>query len=223
MRIHRAGYGILFNSALILLIGGGLLRRLSDSRWWQNMVLAASLAIYGVIVAFFRVPSRKPEALYSAPQPNVITAPAHGKIVAIERVHEPHFLRRECVRVSIYLSLFDMHMSTAPVTGRVIRSRYEPGQYLLAFHPKASELNERHSILIETPEGAQVLVRLIAGTIARRICTDLIEGQFIAQGDELGFIKFGSRVDVFLPPEWPILVQVGERVLPDVSPIARRV
>ncbi|MBC7813619.1 MAG: phosphatidylserine decarboxylase, partial [Burkholderiales bacterium] len=183
----------MFNSTLILLIGGGLLRRLSDSRWWQNMVLAASLAIYGVVLAFFRVPSRKP-----LPHPDFITAPAHGKVVAIERVHEPHFLRCDCVRVSIYLSLFDMHMSTAPVTGRVIRSRYEPGQYLLAFHPKASELNERHSFHIETPEGAHVLVRLIAGTIARRIYTDLMEGQYIAQGDEIGFIKFGSRVDVFL-------------------------
>lgn len=218
MRLHRAGYRILLVSAGMVIAVCGLLQYACLSRRLRFGVIASLLALYAMIAAFFRVPARK-----FAPRSDLFLAPAQGKVVAIERVYESQFLQRECVRVSIYLSLLDMHMSVAPLSGQVVRSHYDAGRYVLAFHPKASELNERHSIVIETSEGVTVMVRLIAGTIARRICPAVIEGQIIGQGDELGFIKFGSRVDVFLPPEMPILVRVGDRLRLGVSPIARRI
>lgn len=219
MRLHRAGHRILLVAAAVGVALYGLIQPTNPSRRVRFGLATALLVVYGMIAAFFRIPAR-----YQFPtRPSAILSPAQGKVVAIERVHEGEFLGRECNRVSIYLSLLDMHMSTAPLTGRIVRSQYDAGQYLLAFHPKASELNERHSFVIETPDGVRIMVRLIAGTIARRICPAVVEGQTVEQGDELGFIKFGSRVDVFLPPELPILVRVGERVRLGVSPIARRI
>jgi phosphatidylserine decarboxylase len=133
-------------------------------------------------------------------------------VVAIERVLEQEFYHEERLKISIYMSALNVHVNRIPVTGKVIYTRYHPGKYLVAFHPKASELNERQTVVIEAANGQKVLIRQIAGILARRIVCYLKVGQAVRAGDELGFIKFGSRCDVFVPLDANIQVALQQRV-----------
>lgn len=215
MRIHRAGFQILFQGAIVLL-GLNLIIWSKCSHRLRLLTGLVSALIYGILIRFFRVPSRLTDH-----DPCLIYAPADGKIVAVEAVREGQFLNTECVRVSIYLSLLDAHITVSPVNGLVTKTVYQPGKYLLAFHPKASELNEQQIVVMQALKGKQIMLRLIAGWIARRICTYAVEGQTLRQGDEIGFIKFGSRVDVLLPADVELLVGLGARVKAGVTQLAR--
>ena len=146
------------------------------------------------------------------PDPGLIYAPADGKVVVIEETMENEYFKDLRLQVSIFMSPFNMHSNRYPVSGHIKYVSYHPGHNMVAWHPKSSELNERSTIVIETSEGREILVRQIAGALARRIVTYAKTNQDVSQGDELGFIKFGSRVDIFLPVgtevEIPILQQV---------------
>jgi phosphatidylserine decarboxylase len=208
MSIHKEGYKILIFGFVILLILNIFINiSLSDSGLVKWLVLFCSLMIYIFILFFFRLPSR-----YVEPDPGLVYAPADGKVVVIEETEEMEYFKDTRLQISIFMSPFNMHSNRYPVSGRIKYVEYHPGSYMVAWHPKSSELNERSTIVIETKGGTEVLVRQIAGAVARRIVTYAKVNQEVMQGDELGFIKFGSRVDIFLPlgteVEIPILQQV---------------
>jgi len=208
MKIHKEGYKILgfgFISLIVLNIITGIL--LPDKPLITWAIIISSVLLYIFLLFFFRWPKRHLE-----PDHGLVYAPADGKVVVIEETMENEYFRDMRLQVSIFMSPFNVHSNRYPVSGRIKFVRYHPGRNMVAWHPKSSELNERSSIVVETKEGTEILIRQIAGAVARRIITYSKEDQDVTQGSELGFIKFGSRVDVFLPlgteVEIPILQQV---------------
>ncbi len=217
MGIHKEGYKILMAGFAILLI----LNVITGIIWssyplvkWSFLVF--SLMLYVFILFFFRLPARSLE-----PDPGLIFAPADGKVVVIEETEEKEYFNDLRLQVSIFMSPFNMHSNRYPVSGRIKYVGYHPGHYMVAWHPKSSELNERSSVVIETEGGEEILIRQIAGAVARRIVTYAKEDQMVQQGDELGFIKFGSRVDVFLPLGTEIEIPILQQVRANKSVIAR--
>lgn len=179
------------------------------------ILIISSLFLYIFVITFFRVPKRN-----FISDENIINCPADGRVVAIETAFEDEFLKKQCKKVSIFMSIFNVHQNRIPVSGKVIYSKHHPGKYLVAWHPKSSLKNERHTVVIETIKGKQIVVRQIAGIVARRIICNVKEGDEVKQGDELGFIMFGSRVDVFLPQEAEIKVTLGDKVKANKNVIA---
>jgi phosphatidylserine decarboxylase len=217
MGIHKEGYKILMAGFAILLI----LNIITEIIWssyplvkWSFLIF--SLILYVFILFFFRLPARSLE-----PDPGLIFAPADGKVVVIEETEEKEYFKDLRLQVSIFMSPFNMHSNRYPVSGRIKYVGYHPGHYMVAWHPKSSELNERSSIVIETEGGEEILIRQIAGAVARRIVTYAKEDQVVQQGDELGFIKFGSRVDVFLPLGTEIEIPILQQVRANKSVIAK--
>lgn len=151
----------------------------------------------------------------------MVVSPAYGRVVHIGVEDEPEFLKDRRVRISIFLSVFNPHLVRAPIGGTTVYQRYHPGRYLVALHPKSSLLNERNSVAIEHPSGTVVLVREIAGLLARRICSYVEVGGTIDAGEEIGYIKLGSRVDVFLPEGASVVVKNGMRVRAGETVIAQ--
>jgi len=217
MAIHKEGYKILAIGFVILLI----LNIASMIIWSDNSLskwifLLCSVLVYVFILFFFRLPVRHLE-----PDPGLIYAPADGKVVVIEETVENEYFRDTRLQISIFMSPFNMHSNRYPVSGQVKYVNYHSGNYMVAWHPKSSELNERSTIVIETEKGTEILVRQIAGAIARRIVTYAKEGQKVTQGGELGFIKLGSRVDIFLPLGTEIEVPILQQVKANKSIIAK--
>ena len=171
--------------------------------------------LFIMVVRFFRVPDRRPFM-----EDGTITAPADGKVVAIERVHQEEYLQGPALQISVFMSFHDVHINYFPVNGQVEYVRHHPGKYLIARHPKSSTLNERTSVGIRNSSGP-LLVRQIAGYVARRIRCYAVEGTRAVQGSELGFIRFGSRVDLFIPPDAEVLVSMNQRVTGSITPLAR--
>lgn len=213
IRIHREGRWIVLITVIILL---ALVSLSSLYLPYQFNYLSASLSLLVLILVlrFFRIPQRRPYVDDFA-----ITAPSDGKVVVVEQVEENEFQMGPCMQVSIFMSIHDVHINYFPVSGRIAYLKHHPGKYLVARHPKSSELNERSSVGIENPHG-RLLVRQVAGYVARRIRCYAKEGAAAKQGDELGFIKFGSRLDLFLPLDTPILVAPGQRVIGGITPLA---
>ena len=173
-----------------------------------------SLVLLILVLRFFRVPSRR---VYV--DETVITAPADGQVVVVERVEQDEFDMGPCMQVSIFMSIHDVHINYYPVSGTIAYLKYHPGRYLLARHPKSSEMNERNSLGFITPHG-RLLVRQVAGYVARRIrCYAQLDSD-ARQGAEMGFIKFGSRLDLFIPLSTDIMVQPGQKVLGGITPVA---
>ena len=183
------------------------------SKYWWFGLLWLPIAIW--VVAFFRDPARPGER-----GEKVVIAPADGKVVSVLKVDEPAFHQSEAMRISIFMNVFDCHVNRYPSSGTVAFRQYNPGRFINAAAEKASLENEQSSIGLLTAHG-KILVRQIAGLIARRIVTDHHEGKEVAQGDRMGMIRFGSRVDVFLPLNAEILVREGERTVAGVTVIAR--
>ena len=208
MTIHREGYKIISVSILIF----AAINTLSfyffndDIRWLALLVLIASVGLLIFIVLFFRVPNRSLTF-----EENKIVAPADGKVVVIEEVTDTEFFNDTRVQLSIFMSPVNVHLNRAPVSGTVVYNNYYKGKYLVAWHPKSSTLNERHSIVLENANGL-ILVKQIAGALAKRICNYALPGRKLEQGEEFGFIKFGSRVDLLLPTKAKIEVQLGQMV-----------
>jgi phosphatidylserine decarboxylase len=216
VRIHREGYPTLIIAGISLAIFSALGQSLLNDKNILWFTIPLSIIIWGFIARFFRNPSR------TTPYSNDhIIAPADGKIVDIQRVQESEYFCDERVKVSIYMSVLNVHLNRTPLTGEVRYVKYHPGNYLVAFHPKASELNERSTIVIADSRANEVLVRQIAGFLARRIVTYLQPEQAVRAGEELGFIKFGSRCDVFLPVDANVLVALNQHVRGGETPIAQ--
>ncbi|MFN5218099.1 MAG: phosphatidylserine decarboxylase family protein [Sphingomonadales bacterium] len=205
MTLHKEGYKIILFSTLIL--GGlnfGLHEWLGDNLITQ-IILFLSLVVYILIIQFFRNPVR-----YTPIDENHIIAPADGKVVVIEDVEEPEFFKGKRKQVSIFMSPLNVHVNKYPTSGKVVYQKYYPGKYLVAWHPKSSTENERTTVVVENAKG-QILFRQIAGALARRIVCYAKEGDNAIQGAEYGFIKFGSRIDLFLPLDCKINVTLGQK------------
>lgn len=198
--IHRDGHKFLGISLLATIVGFLLWSTLG----WILLIVTAWIAY------FFRDPDR-----VTPLREGLVIAPADGRVVGIEKVHPPSELglSGERTRVSIFLSMMDCHVNRAPVAGRITRSIYVPGAFFSAASDKSSEENERRALVIETPSGTQVAVLQIAGLISRRIITFAGEGDTVGIGQRFGLIRFGSRVDVYLPPEQSALVSIGQRMV----------
>jgi len=205
MRIHPEGY-IIILVAFLLLAGLCLIIRYFWPHQWLTMLLGmASFIFFFLIVWFFRNPDRT-----LIPDGQKIFAPADGKIVVIEEVEENEYFHDKRIQVSIFMSPLNVHVNRYPVSGQVVYAKYHPGKYLVAWHPKSSLLNERSTIVIKTANGQEILVRQIAGAVARRIVTYSKAGDQAVQGTDMGFIKFGSRVDIFLPLDAKINVEMEQ-------------
>jgi phosphatidylserine decarboxylase len=206
MNIHPEGkrlINILFGLLLMLY---ATLFLLTDNRLIIGITIIFSQLVFLFFVQFFRNPTRNTPI-----NPKHVIAPADGKVVVIEEVEEPEYFEGKRKQVSIFMSPFNVHSNRNPVSGIVKYFKYHPGLYLVAWHPKSSTENERTTVVLETPEGHEVLFRQIAGALARRICWYVKEGDKVQQGNEFGFIKFGSRVDIFLPLDAKVLVNLGDK------------
>ncbi len=216
MYIHKEGYRIIAATIAIVIVLISLMHRFIDSWNWYWYFLSAGIIILALIVIrFFRIPAR--ELVHN---PNQIISSADGTIVVVERIIEPEFLKTECIQISTFMSPNNVHVNRYPISGKVIYTNYHNGKYLIAKHPKSSTLNERTTICIETDKGTRIIVRQIAGALARRIVCYAKEGQEVRQGDELGFIKFGSRVDVFIPLDANVHVEIEDKVKGGLSVLA---
>lgn len=207
MRIHKEGFWIILISFIALGIISPLTGLIPMPLYLHYIIWGLLVLMFLWIVKFFRYPNR-----FFAPNESIVLCPADGKIVAIEEVFEPEHFKDTRIQVSVFMSPNNVHVNWSPISGVVRFMKYHPGKYLVAWHPKSSTDNERTSVVIENHTGVQILVRQIAGAMARRIVCYAREGNNIRQGDEIGFIKFGSRVDVFLPVGSDIQVTIGQKV-----------
>jgi phosphatidylserine decarboxylase len=205
MTIHREGRTLLFVLLVILFGLNWGLSILLPQPIIQNVLIVISIAFYLLILQFFRVP-----VFTVQKNENQLLAPADGKIVVIEETDETEYLKSKRKQVSIFMSPINVHINRMPVAGKISYVKYHPGKYLVAWHPKSSTENERTTIVAKMKDGTEILFRQIAGALARRIKWYVKEGQLLDQGDEFGFIKFGSRVDIFLPLNAKVLVKIGD-------------
>lgn len=214
MTIHKEGRILL----LVLLVVFAILNALTFlylSTPWTWLVLTFSIAFYLLILQFFRSPYR---VLTQAARQ--VIAPADGKVVVIEEVIETEYFNQPRRQVSIFMSPVNVHINRTPIEGVIQYFKYHAGKYLVAWHPKSSTENERTTVVIKADNGTEILLRQIAGALAKRIRWYITEGQLVSQGQEFGFIKFGSRVDVFLPLDAKIKVNIGEKTKGGVTVIA---
>jgi phosphatidylserine decarboxylase len=218
IRIHREGNNTLFYGGIALAAIALLLWRVFDTKipFWCFMVVFG--IVYGVVINFFKCPIRY---FASEDTDNIVVAPADGRIVVIEEVEENEYFHDRRLMVSIFMSLFNVHANWFPVDGRVKFVRHQNGNYHKAWLPKASLENEHADVMITTPEGVDVLCRQIAGAVARRIITYAKEGEECFIDEHLGFIKFGSRVDVYLPLGTEVCVKMGQATTGDLTVIAK--
>ena len=206
MTIHRGGWRIIFVVWAICCLLIWVIMRYVDCLYVSFPIAALLLFFMGFVIFFFRVPRRvKPEG------DGCVTAVADGEIVVLEKVYEPEFLKRDCIQVSIYMDFFNVHVNFWPISGQVTYYRYHPGKYFLAFLPKASELNEHTSTAIRNEYG-EVFFKQLAGTFCRRIECYSVVGETETRGEQCGIIKFGSRIDMYLPLDADITVSLGEEV-----------
>jgi len=214
MFIHREGFKTL-SGIVIILFFMNLLIWMSGARIVLWISISLSLLIIAFVTWFFRVPSRPvPEEVHK------VVAPADGTILSVDELFVGEFFGDYRTRVSIFMSGGNVHINWVPLTGYIRYQKYNPGTHLVAKHPKSSDRNERCSVVIENRAGNQIMVRQIAGVMARRVITYPKPGNEVRQGGELGFIKFGSRVDLFLPTGTEILVKPGDKTIGRVTQIA---
>ncbi|MDE6801513.1 MAG: phosphatidylserine decarboxylase family protein [Muribaculaceae bacterium] len=180
-------------------------------------VTAITGTLYLMIVNFFRSPRRH----FHGDRKNVVVSSADGKVVALEEVYEPEVLKCKCIQLSVFMSVFNVHANWFPVDGKVTVSRHHSGRFMAAYLPKSSTENERSTVVIRTPEGQDVLMRQIAGAVARRIVTYAEPGDDASIEDHMGFIKFGSRIDLYLPLGTEIFVNINDKVEGGVTTVAR--
>ena len=208
MLIHKEGKRTLLYSFIIFLVINLAMFYFFYKYVITYTVLVVSIILYMLMLNFFK----KPKRIYKGQLLGSVNAPTDGKVVVIEKVFEKDFLKTECIQVSIFMSIFNAHSNWMPVTGKIIHASHQAGRFMGAYLPKSSHENERSNILIETPDGHVILTRQIAGALARRIVTYVKEGNDYSIGDPLGFIKLGSRMDIFLPLDSEILVELGDEV-----------
>lgn len=215
MRLHKEGT---VSIILALIVGTSLIylgSLLPEYLWAQIILDLGAIYIVWMVVYFFRVPNRPFEAV----EGNVYS-PVDGKVVAIEKVFVDEFLNEERIQISVFMSPFNVHINWSPISGVVKYFKYHPGKFLVAWHPKSSTLNERTTYVVENKSGKSVLFRQIAGALARRIVHYKDTSDSLEACEEFGFIKFGSRVDVFIPVDSEVLVNVEDKVSGRLSVLA---
>lgn len=207
MTLHKEGTGTISLTIIGLLAANAALRYfLPEQEILHTLLLIVSLFLFVIVVQFFRKPKRTTPV-----NPKHVIAPADGKVVVIEEVVETEYFKGPRRQVSIFMSPLNVHINFNPIAGIVTYAKYHAGKYLVAWHPKSSTENERTTIVVKHHNGTEVLFRQIAGALARRICWYVKEGQAVEQGSEFGFIKFGSRIDIFLPLDAKILVNIDDK------------
>lgn len=214
MKLHKESKGT-------LIVGGILFALISFLavhflKMWGLLIIVPLLIIYSLIFWFFRVPNRE----IMDHKENVI-APVDGKVVMIKEVMENEFLKEKAIQVSIFMSPLNVHICRYPVSGKVLYKKYHPGKYLVAWHEKSSTDNERTTIAVESLTNHKVVFRQIAGYVARRIVFYSNEGDHAKAGHEFGFIKFGSRMDIFLPTDTEIICKIGDKTKGGIDIIGR--
>jgi phosphatidylserine decarboxylase len=217
MTIHREGYKAISVGALVFaVINLASFYYISAHAFWlSGLIFLVTLATLLFLISFFRVPVRKWTV-----GPDLVVCPADGKVVVIEEITDTEYFKDKRLQVSIFMSPANVHQNRNPVAGEVVYSQYHAGLYLVAWNPKSSTENERHSVVIRSSRG-DILVKQIAGALARRIVNYLSVGQKVVQSAEMGFIKFGSRVDVLLPPGTDIQVKLNQTVQGGVTVLAK--
>ncbi len=205
---HKEGQNIILTTFMIVLALVLAANYYIDIPWLKWLVQIGSLVILILILQFFRNPRRNVIQNFDE-----ILAPVDGKVVVIEEVEESEYFKGKRKQVSIFMSPINVHVTRYAASGKIIYSKYHPGKYLVAWHPKSSTENERTTVVIKTPKFGEILYRQIAGALARRIINYAEEGENVQQGSDAGFIKFGSRVDLFLPLDAIITVQLNQKVV----------
>lgn len=216
MKIHSEGkqtINIAWMIAAIIIMTINIL--FPNQTWMHLLFYIIILKILFVVIYFFRVPKR----IFNINE-NLILSSADGKVVAIEEVFENEYFKSKRIQVSVFMSVYNVHINWVPFSGQIKYQKYHPGKYLIASHPKSSELNERTSVVVQNENGNEVLIRQIAGAVARRVVCYAKPDNYMEQCSELGFIKFGSRVDFFLPLDAEIKVQLGQKVRGGINTIA---
>ena len=212
---HKEGYKIMTFTAILLIALNTFTYIYVNTYWIKFSILAISILLFLLIFQFFRNPKRSTDHNDS----NVVS-PVDGKVVVIEEVFEKEYFKDKRLQVSIFMSPINVHVTRHPIGGLVKFSKYHPGKFLVAWHPKSSEENERTTVVVQNKVAGEVLYRQIAGALAKRIVNYAVEGEEVVQGSDSGFIKFGSRVDVFLPIGTQINVNLNDKVKGGVSVIA---
>ena len=217
VKIHHEGTNILIVSLLLILA-------INVPLWLWVRPMAwpiASTVVFGVlyllIVNFFRSPRRQ----FKGDEKDVVVASADGKVVALEETYEDEYLHGPAIQLSVFMSIFNVHANWFPVNGEVVYTKHHSGRFMAAYLPKSSTENERSTVVIRTPEGQLILMRQIAGAMARRIVTYARPGDEASIQDHMGFIKFGSRVDIYLPLGTETLVNIGDKTIGGITEVAR--
>ncbi|MCC8118562.1 MAG: phosphatidylserine decarboxylase family protein [Bacteroidales bacterium] len=217
VKIHHEGTNI-------LIIGFIAMAIINIPLWLWVRPLAIAIVctsvcavLYLLVVNFFRSPKRR----FPGNPVNAVVSSADGEVVALERVYEPEYLKCECMQVSVFMTVLNVHANWFPVDGEVVYVKHHPGRFLAAYLPKSSTENERSTVVIRTPEGQLVLMRQVAGAMARRIVTYAHPGVEASIEDHMGFIKFGSRIDLFLPLSTEIFVKIGDKTTGGITEIGR--
>ena len=212
---HREGQSII-TLTLIGVIAVIVFAKFQIDLFWLRVGVQFLAAIVLLaVLQFFRNPTRE-----VTPRFHEILSPVDGKVVTVEEVEETEYFKEKRLQVSIFMSPLNVHVTRYPASGVIKYSKYHPGKYLVAWHPKSSTDNERTTIVVNTPRFGEILYRQIAGAVARRIINYAVKGQQVDQGEDAGFIKFGSRVDLFLPLDCKIAVKIGQKVVGGRSVIA---
>ena len=217
MKLHREGYGIIIVSVILYcMVELGMYYFLKESTFLTLVLFSLVPTIFLILVIqFFRIPRRQ----YSFSEGQVL-CPADGKVVVIEEVEETEYFKDKRIQISIFMSPLNVHANFNPISGEIVYAKYHPGKFLVAWHPKSSTDNERTTIVTKSSSGNEVLFRQVAGALARRICYYVKEGQQVEGGTEFGFIKFGSRIDVFLPLHAKIHVHLNDKVTGQLTKLA---
>ena len=217
VKIHREGLNILLALLVVLLAINVPLYLCLENRVVPIVTISISTIFYLLVVNFFRSPRRH----FKGDPENAVVASFDGKLVALEEVYEDEYLHRNVIQLSIFMTVFNVHANWTPVAGVVKYVKHHSGRFLAAYLPKSSTENERSTIVIETADGTEILMRQIAGAIARRIVTYPEAGEQVCIDEHIGFIKFGSRVDIYLPLDTEILVKLGDITTGGITQVAR--
>lgn len=217
IRFHKEGYKIIVITFIITIAGILLAEKFIDINWLTKAIQILCIALLIIVLQFFRNPKRITKI-----NDNTVIAPVDGKVVVIEEVEEPEYYKDKRLQVSIFMSPINVHVTRYAMSGTIKYSKYHPGKYLVAWHPKASTENERTTVVINNSTFGDILYRQIAGALAKRIVNYATESETVIQGTDAGFIKFGSRVDLYLPLGTKLNVKLGDKVKGGTQVIANK-
>lgn len=217
IQIHKEGKAPLIRILIVLLLVNGITNTFLPDTFFTVFIFIVSILFFATALNFYK----KPQRTYKGDLHGLVNAPTDGRIVVIEKVFEKEFFHEERIQISIFMSLFNAHSNWVPVSGKITHLSHVEGNFRAAYLPKSSHENEHTNILIETPAHGTILTKQIAGAVARRIVTYVHEGDDLHIGSPLGFIKLGSRMDIFLPLDSEILVTLGEEVYANINFLAR--